>query len=95
MIKRTVVSLEAKMEKITWGFGPASAYSVMLKVHSGTEAAAWVSIQDKHLKGVFVSKMTSLELEDLISQDRGAVSGSVQIYRRKSICPSFPPHCLR
>ncbi|XP_014647209.1 PREDICTED: SLAM family member 9-like [Ceratotherium simum simum] len=63
---------EAKLEEISWGFGPDLKYRVMLRVHNGSERTqTWVSLQDKYKQRVHVPNMTSLRIENLTREDSG------------------------
>nr|XP_045373974.1 SLAM family member 5-like [Camelus bactrianus] len=61
----------AELEEVSWGFGPESNYRVLLKVHPGTDAPTWISLQDKYQQRVHVPNMTSLRIENLTSEDSG------------------------
>ncbi|XP_008530882.2 T-lymphocyte surface antigen Ly-9-like isoform X1 [Equus przewalskii] len=61
-----------ELEEIVWAFGPAIKYTVMLKVHNGSEKTpTWVNLQDKYMQRVHVPNMTSLRIENLTREDSG------------------------
>uniref|UniRef100_A0A8D0VQ79 Ig-like domain-containing protein n=1 Tax=Sus scrofa TaxID=9823 RepID=A0A8D0VQ79_PIG len=74
---------DAELEEVTWGFGPASEYRVLLRVRPG-EAPTWASLQDRYQQRVHVPNMTSLKIENLTPEDsglyraRGSFTGGVE-----------------
>ncbi|XP_006160480.1 T-lymphocyte surface antigen Ly-9-like isoform X2 [Tupaia chinensis] len=63
--------LGAELEEITWSFGPPSGYREMLRVHRGADAPTWLGLRDKYGQRVQVPSVTSLRIENLISEDSG------------------------
>ncbi|XP_073078264.1 uncharacterized protein [Manis javanica] len=61
----------AELKEISWGFGPDSAYTVILRVHSGADSPTWVSLRDKYEHRVHVPNMTSLRIDNLTCEDSG------------------------
>uniref|UniRef100_A0A8C3WVE0 Ig-like domain-containing protein n=1 Tax=Catagonus wagneri TaxID=51154 RepID=A0A8C3WVE0_9CETA len=61
---------DAELEEVTWAFGPASEYRVLLRVRPG-EGPTWISLQDRYRKRVHVPSMTSLKIENLSPEDSG------------------------
>uniref|UniRef100_A0A8D1HFS8 Ig-like domain-containing protein n=1 Tax=Sus scrofa TaxID=9823 RepID=A0A8D1HFS8_PIG len=74
---------DAELEEVTWGFGPASEYRVLLRVRPG-EAPTWASLQDRYQQRIHVPNMTSLKIENLTPEDsglyraRGSFTGGVE-----------------
>ena len=62
---------EAEPEEVSWGFGPESHYSVLLRVHRGANTPTWVSLQDKYQQRVHVPNILSLKIENLTCEDSG------------------------
>ncbi|XP_070353792.1 SLAM family member 8-like isoform X1 [Equus asinus] len=61
-----------KVEEISWGFGPDVNYTVILRVHNGSEGTlTWVCLEDKYKQRVHVPNMTSLRIENLTCGDSG------------------------
>nr|XP_051714469.1 SLAM family member 9 isoform X6 [Oryctolagus cuniculus] len=67
-----------KLEEISWGFGPESAYRVILLVHSGTASPTWVSLEDKFKPRLHMPNMTSLVIENVTSQDSGQYRAQIR-----------------
>nr|XP_036872556.1 uncharacterized protein LOC108389398 isoform X6 [Manis javanica] len=61
----------AEVKEVSWGFGPDSAYTVILRVHSGADSPTWVSLRDKYEHRVHVPNMTSLRIDNLKCEDSG------------------------
>jgi hypothetical protein len=79
----TKETAEADVQEITWSFGPGSDYSIMLKMHRGSETPDWVSLQDKYKQRVHVPNMTSLRIENLILQDSGPYKAQITLTNGK------------
>jgi len=62
---------EAELERVSWGFGPESNYTVLLMVHPGAKAPTWVSLQNTYQQRVHVPSMTSLRIQNLTPEDGG------------------------
>ena len=62
---------EAEPEKVSWGFGPESNYSVLLRVHRGADTPTWINLQDKYQQRVHVPNILSLKIENLTCEDSG------------------------
>nr|XP_036872564.1 SLAM family member 9-like isoform X2 [Manis javanica] len=69
----------AELKEITWGFGPDSAYTVILRVHSGADSPTWVSLRDKYEHRVHVPNMTSLRIDNLTPGDSGQYGARISL----------------
>ncbi|XP_036872557.2 SLAM family member 9-like isoform X1 [Manis javanica] len=69
----------AELKDISWGFGPDSAYTVILQVHSGADSPTWVSLRDKYEHRVHVPNMTSLRIDNLTCEDSGQYRARVSL----------------
>ena len=62
---------KAEPEEVSWGFGPESKFSILLRVHHGADTPTWVSLQDKYQQRVHVPNILSLKIENLTCEDSG------------------------
>ena len=62
---------EDELERVSWGFGPESNYTVLLIVHPGAKVPTWVSLQDKYQQKVHVPSVTSLRIQNLTPEVSG------------------------
>ncbi|XP_070323647.1 SLAM family member 8-like isoform X2 [Odocoileus virginianus] len=62
---------EAEPEEVSWGFGPESNYSVLLRVHRGADTPTWLSLHNKYQQRVHVPNNLSLKIENLTCEDSG------------------------
>nr|CAI9691418.1 unnamed protein product [Rangifer tarandus platyrhynchus] len=62
---------EAEPEEVSWGFGPESNYSVLLRVHRGADTPTWLSLHNKYQHRVHVPNNLSLKIENLTCEDSG------------------------
>lgn len=77
------------MKEVSWGFGPDSAYTVILRVHSGMDSPTWVSLRDKYEHRVHVPNMTSLRIDNLTREDSGQYRARVSLTAGKEFNMNF------
>ncbi|KFO24863.1 SLAM family member 5 [Fukomys damarensis] len=95
--------VSATVEEITWHFSSGSGLSMMLRVHGGTDAPTWFSLQDKYKGRVQMPNMASLEIRNLTPQDSGRYTAYVlstnkkvvyQVFHLKVYEPVSPPQIV-
>ncbi|XP_019066135.1 SLAM family member 5 isoform X2 [Fukomys damarensis] len=95
--------LAATVEEIIWSFSSESEQKMMLRVHSGTDAPLWFSVQDKYKGRVQMPNVTSLEIRNLTPQDSGRYMAYVlststdfvyQVFHLKVYEPVSPPQIV-
>ena len=62
---------DADPEEVSWGFGPESNYTILLRFHRGADTPTWVSLQDKYQDRVHVPSVSSLRIMNLTREDSG------------------------